>query len=87
MKDKFDRTPSLKTAREVLVEAFLEPWEEHVTHSVRAYGRHPGGGLQILCTCGGYVRVPWSDEMALALQNMRKLTPREFDAEMYKEGK
>lgn len=82
MKDKIHRKPSRMTARELLVEAFGVPREEHATHSVRAWGTADGGGLQILCTCFGFARMPDSDVNRLALQNVPELEPDEFDEVM-----
>lgn len=85
MKDKPSRKPSRMTARELLVEVFLEPREEHATHSVRTWAKVKGG-IQILCTCGGLATTPRTegvdeadDPKLLALQNMPRLSANEFD--------
>ena len=82
MKDKLYRTPSRMTAREVLVEAFGLPRDEHATHSVLAWGKADGGGLQILCTCGGFATMPVTTEVKRALQNVPELSPTMFELEM-----
>lgn len=84
VKDKLPRTASRMTAREVLVEAFLEPRDEHATHSVLAWGEMDGGGLQILCTCGGFATMPITAENKLALQNVPQLSTTQFEIEMMK---
>jgi hypothetical protein len=85
MKDRPSRKPSRITARELLVEVFLEPREEHALHSVRTWAKVKGG-IQILCTCGGLATTPMTegvdekdDPKLLALQNMPRLPPRAFD--------
>lgn len=82
MKDRLPHTPSRMTAREVLIEAFLEPRDEHATHSVLAWGEMDGGGLQIWCTCGGLATMPITAENKLALQNVPQLSATQFEREM-----
>jgi hypothetical protein len=68
-----ERPPAPMTARELLVEAFGEPREEHALHAVSRWCKGVNGTLQIVCTCGGLAATLDTVENRRALQNMRKV--------------
>lgn len=73
-KDKLPARPAAPmTARELLVEAFGEPRDEHADHTVDRWAKGANGALQIVCTCGGLATVLDTKSNRLCLQNMRKV--------------